>query len=215
MDLTRGREQIRAYAILVYMMKRIPALLIISLLAACSTYEVKDAGDGVYYAESPPEYSYVYNYSWPSWYSRTYYPFYSTCWYGGHYSRHCGWHGPPYLRYSYYPPRYYGDFAVSDKYPGDESGERKSRKKRVIQPLDPEKKLSPAFADIKSIKYATSHKTQGAKAIPGKSSVPSTTSAFGKRTMKAPKQSYSRPTRSRSVVKTKSAPKVSASRKLD
>ena len=201
------------------MIKRIPAIFIFTLLAACSTYEVKDAGDGVYYAESPPEYSYVYSsgygFGWPYWYGSYYYPFYSSCWYAPYVSSYCAWQGTPYFRHAFFAPPYYGDFSVSQKYPVGGSGEQKSRKKRVILPITPENPVSPSLVDARSSKYGTARSYQGAKAVPGKSSYPSTSSAFGKRTMKAPKQSYSRPTRARSSSKSRISSKTTAPRKLD
>ena len=198
------------------MIKRIPAVLILSLLTACSTYEVKDAGDGVYYAESPPEYSYVYSsgygFGWPYWYGPTYYPFYGP-W--AHYPFHnCRWQGPPCGRYSHYVPPYYGDFAVNHKHPVDQNGQNKGEKK-LVMPITPGYPVGSSLADTRSLKYGAAHSYQGAKAVPGKSSHPSTTSAFGKRTMKAPKQSYSRPTRTRTASKARTSIKTTAPRKLD
>ncbi len=95
-------------------------LLILSALAlaACSgyPYAVKDGGDGVYYAESPPTYTYVngffgfpyhgpYSWAWyyPVWYSPLYGPHYS--WYRPYYhwsdpfpvysGRYTAYHPPP------------------------------------------------------------------------------------------------------------------------
>lgn len=63
-------------------MKRLLVTFLFLSLGACSSYSVRDAGDGVYYAESPPSYVYVdgwvgfgyagpYAWSWyhPVWYS--------------------------------------------------------------------------------------------------------------------------------------------------
>ena len=63
-------------------MKRIAALALATLLAGCAyTYPVKEAGDGVYYAESPPEYTYIDSYFYdpflyPYWYATFYHPSY-------------------------------------------------------------------------------------------------------------------------------------------
>lgn len=72
-------------------MKRIAALLLAALLAGCAyTYPVVDAGDGIYYAESPPDYTWVdvgwgyYDpFMYPWWYTSYYYPYYPW-----HHDRH-------------------------------------------------------------------------------------------------------------------------------
>ena len=64
-------------------MKRIAALILASLLAGCAyTYPVTDAGEGVYYAESPPDYTWVGTGAWyydpfmyRYWYSSLYHPY--------------------------------------------------------------------------------------------------------------------------------------------
>ena len=50
-----------SYVILTGAMKRAAYILILFLLSSCTSYNyvVKDGGDGVYYAESPPVYTYV------------------------------------------------------------------------------------------------------------------------------------------------------------
>ena len=44
-----------------FMKKQVLAILAGALLAGCASlnYPLEDAGDGVYYAESPPDYVYV------------------------------------------------------------------------------------------------------------------------------------------------------------
>lgn len=197
------------------MMKRIPAILILSLLTACSTYEVKDAGDGVYYAESPPEYRYVYSSGWPFWHSAYYYPVYSSCWYAPYISRSCYWWGTPNFYYSVFSPIYFDQFAIRYMKTAGESGEHPVTNKHVVLPAVPGNPGAPSMAEARTLKYGTARSYQGAKAVPGKSSYPSTTSAFGKRTMTAPKQSYSRPTRSRSSSRPRVSIKSTAPRKLD
>lgn len=107
------------------MIKPLIALLGALLLAGCATwnYPVEDAGEGVYYADSPPDYVYVdYGFSWGSmypwigppylypmtFYSPYYYP--GSLWYRqpfgmyGYWSmNHYGWHRPPPLT-PYRPP---------------------------------------------------------------------------------------------------------------
>jgi hypothetical protein len=76
-------------------------LLIVSalLLSACSgyPYTVKDGGDGVYYAESPPTYTYV-----DGFYGFPYYGPYRWSWY------YPVWYAPlPGPHYSWYRPYHY------------------------------------------------------------------------------------------------------------
>jgi hypothetical protein len=176
-------------------MRTIALTFILTFLTACSTYQIKDAGEGVYYAESPPEYSYVYGhgYGWPSWYGSYYYPFYSSCGYAPYISPYCGWRSTPYFRYSYFVPPYYGDFAVSRMYPADYTGYRKSGKKRVVSPVAADRRARPSMVDAMSAKYGTSRKYGGTKAYSGKSGFTSAKPSFGNRSMKSPARSYSRP----------------------
>lgn len=93
-------------------MKRVALIIVLALLSGCASYSypIKDGGDGVYYAESPPVYTYVGGY-----YGFSYYGPYSGYWYhpiwyspvmGPHYS----WYRPfQYCGISYYgPSRYCG-----------------------------------------------------------------------------------------------------------
>jgi len=76
-------------------MKRIAALLLTALLTGCAyTYPVVDAGDGVYYAESPPDYTWV-DVGW-----RYYDPFMSPWWYASYYDPYYLWRHDRY-RYPY------------------------------------------------------------------------------------------------------------------
>lgn len=199
------------------MMRKIAATFILIFLAACSTYQVRDAGDGVYYAESPPEYSYVYShgYGWPSWYSSYYYPFYSSCWYAPYISPYCGWRSTPYFRYSYFAPPYYGDFAVSRMYPAENTGERKSSKKRVTAPVAAYSRTSPSMVDAMSAKNGTSRKYGGTKAFSGKNSFTSAKPSYGNRSMKSPARSYSRPASSSKAPRASISAKRTVPRDLD
>ncbi|MEE4218733.1 MAG: hypothetical protein V2I48_14050 [Xanthomonadales bacterium] len=80
-------------------MKRLPSILMSILAAAIAgcSYPIKDAGDGVYYASSPPIYTYVDGY-----FGFPYYGPYSWSWY------HPTWYAPIYCdHYSWYRPRYH------------------------------------------------------------------------------------------------------------
>lgn len=175
-------------------MKWFTTIIILALVAGCSTYDVKDAGDGVYYAESPPEYTYVDSYRWPSWYGGFYYyPFYSSCMYAPYLNHMCGWRGAPYQQYSYYRPPYHGDFAVSLKPPDQESGKNDGDYRPIKLPVVPGGPLNPWLNDPRSLKYAGLHNYESKKIVPGKGRSPSVTSAPAKRTIKAPAQRYARP----------------------
>lgn len=197
------------------MMNRILAIIILTLLAACSTYEVKDAGDGVYYAESPPEYSYVYSYGLPSWYSGFYYPYYSSCWYAPYISPYCGWYRPHYPRYAYAPQPYYGDFSIRHKYPEGKIPKRKRGDEDKKQPVTPDDPREAWLVDARSLYYGKANRQKNAKAAPAKSSAASSSSAFGKRTLSTPKQRYSRPTSSAKAPRSRSTVKTAVPRKLD
>ena len=201
---------------LMTMMKGIPALLIITLLTACANYQVKDAGDGVYYAESPPEYTYVnaYGFGWTNWYGSFYSPFHTTCWHTGYVSRYCHWQGSPYTSYAYHAPPYYGDFAVRHKYPVAATGGQKDERKRVVMPITPGMPVG-AMVDSRSLKYGSGRSYESAKAYPGKSSNPSPTASFGKRSIRTPRQSYSRPARSIEAPRSRVTVKQAIPRKLD
>ena len=91
-------------------MKRAALIVVLALLSGCASYSypIKDGGDGVYYAESPPVYTYVGGY-----YGFSYYGPYSGYWYhpiwyspvmGPHYS----WYRPfQYCSRAYYEPSWY------------------------------------------------------------------------------------------------------------
>ena len=67
-------------------MKRIAALILTALLAGCAyTYPVTNAGDGVYYAESPPDYI------WVGTASGYYDPFMYRYWYTSFYHPYDPW----------------------------------------------------------------------------------------------------------------------------
>ena len=77
-------------------MKRYALIFVLALLSGCAgySYPVKDGGDGVYYAESPPVYTYVGGY-----YGFSYYGPYSGYWY------HPIWYSPVMgPHYSWYRP---------------------------------------------------------------------------------------------------------------
>lgn len=79
-------------------MKRITAMLAGLLLAACSgyPYAVRDGGDGVYYAESPPVYTYVDGYFGFPYYGPYAWSWYYPLWYAPLTGPHYSWYRPPY-----------------------------------------------------------------------------------------------------------------------
>lgn len=93
-------------------MKRFLTILLSLGLSACAgyPYPVQDAGDGVYYAASPPDYQYVSGYGYGSYnyfYTPYYYPYYFSLWSSPLIEAHYyGWRGP--MLYPYWPSyRYY------------------------------------------------------------------------------------------------------------
>ncbi len=72
----------------------------LALVSACASYNypVYDAGDGVYYASSPPTYTFVDPYPGFSYYSPYFYPYYFSVWYSPWYRHHYGWYSPPHHR---------------------------------------------------------------------------------------------------------------------
>jgi hypothetical protein len=86
-------------------MKRYMTILLSLVLCACAgyPYPVQDAGDGVYYAASPPDYQYVSGYgSYNYFYTPYYYPYYFSLWSSPLIEAHYyGWRGP--MRYPYWP----------------------------------------------------------------------------------------------------------------
>lgn len=99
------------------MKKPIVAILSSLLLAACSgyPYAVRDGGDGVYYAESPPVYTYVDGYFGFPYYGPYDWSWYYPLWYAPLTGPHYSWYRPPYYwsqpfygvgdRYAYFPPK--------------------------------------------------------------------------------------------------------------
>jgi hypothetical protein len=79
-------------------MKPIFAMLAGLLLAACSgyPYAVRDGGDGVYYAESPPVYTYVDGYFGFPYYGPYAWSWYYPLWYAPLAGPHYSWYRPPY-----------------------------------------------------------------------------------------------------------------------
>lgn len=75
-----------------------PLLTILSclLISACATYSypVKDGGDGVYYAESPPIYTYVDGYFGFPYYGPYSWTWYHPVWYSPYWSNHYSWYRP-------------------------------------------------------------------------------------------------------------------------
>lgn len=84
-------------------MKNFSFTILLVLLSACTSYSypVQDAGDGVYYAASPPNITYVNGYSnFNYYYSPYFYPYYFSVWHSPLIDQHYyGWHTP------YYPYR--------------------------------------------------------------------------------------------------------------
>ncbi len=77
-------------------MRALIAVLLLVLVSACASYNypVYDAGDGVYYAASPPTYTIVDPYPGFSYYSPYFYPYYFSVWYSPWYRHHYGWYRP-------------------------------------------------------------------------------------------------------------------------
>ena len=180
-------------------MNRVFTIFLLLFLAGCATYDVKDAGDGVYYAESPPVYTYVD--AWPMWYGGFYYPSYASCWYAPYVSRYCAWHRPHYHhRYAYlgtpwigyHPWQYY-------KYPVPKPGNGDGGEQPIELPVPPVDPADPRVTDPRSLTYAKGRKYKNMDIAPAKAGRLSSSSAaksapsFGKRTLSAPKQRYSRP----------------------
>jgi hypothetical protein len=79
-------------------MKPIVAIFAGLLLAACSgyPYAVRDGGDGVYFAESPPVYTYVDGYFGFPYYGPYAWSWYYPLWYAPLAGPHYSWYRPPY-----------------------------------------------------------------------------------------------------------------------
>lgn len=62
--------------------KTVIMLLAGCLLGACASqpFPMKDGGDGIFYAESPPDYIFVRSYGWPYYYGFNRYPYYYPWW---------------------------------------------------------------------------------------------------------------------------------------
>ena len=77
-------------------MKRILPILLCLLVTACAgyNYPVKDGGDGVYYAESPPIYTYVDGYFGFPYYGPYSWTWYHPVWYSPYWSNHYSWYRP-------------------------------------------------------------------------------------------------------------------------
>lgn len=180
----------------------------LAFLAGCSTYEIKDAGDGVYYAESPPVYTYVDSYGWPFWYSNFYYTSYRPCRYSPYMTNYCHWGG----RYGYhYPVIRDPYYAVMHKYPEGTIPKRKRGDEDVNIPVPPENPRDLWLADSRSLYYRKASLYGNSKTVSGKSGAKSSSSAVGKRRVSAPKQSYSRPTTTAKAPRVTSSPRASRS----
>lgn len=111
------------YDSIIIVMKRLPSILMCILataIAGCS-YPIKDAGDGVYYASSPPIYTYVDGY-----FGFPYYGPYSWSWY------HPIWYAPIYCdHYSWYRPRYHWGGPFDGPATGVARNNRPSRSSRL------------------------------------------------------------------------------------
>ncbi len=77
-------------------MKPILSILLCLLVSACTGYgyPVKDGGDGVYYAESPPIYTYVDGYFGFPYYGPYSWTWYHPVWYSPYWSNHYSWYRP-------------------------------------------------------------------------------------------------------------------------
>ena len=89
-------------------MKLICTILVSTLLTACSySYPIKEGGDGVYYAESPPVYTYVDGFFGFPYYGPYSWTWYHPVWYSPLYSHHYSWfRRTPYYGVPYYMPSY-------------------------------------------------------------------------------------------------------------
>lgn len=83
-------------------MKVLTAIFLLALLSGCAAYNypVQHGGDGVYYASSPPSYTYVDSYGGFSYYSPYFYPYYFSVWYSP-------WNSPWYGYGGYWPTHYW------------------------------------------------------------------------------------------------------------
>lgn len=77
-------------------MKRLYTILLSILLAATAacSYPIKDGGDGVYYAESPPIYTYVDGYFGFPYYGPYSWVWYHPVWYSPYNCNHYSWYRP-------------------------------------------------------------------------------------------------------------------------
>ena len=81
---------------LIRVMKLMLPILLCLLVSACTgyNYPVKDGGDGVYYAESPPIYTYVDGYFGFPYYGPYLWTWYHPVWYSPYWSNHYSWYRP-------------------------------------------------------------------------------------------------------------------------
>jgi hypothetical protein len=134
---------------------RYALIIIIALsLAACSgyPYKVKDAGDGVYYAESPPEYTWVDGYWWPRYGGPYLYPYYGSHWISPVWSHHGYGYRPPYSTFPPYLDTAYWNFASNAAVRNNRVPVRKNNRKKVpglpLDPVDPRvSRLDPGLTE--------------------------------------------------------------------
>jgi len=83
-------------------MRAVIAVILLALLSGCASYNypVQDGGDGVYYASSPANYTYVDTYGGFSYYSPYFYPYYFSVW-------NSPWYNPRYGYAGYWPSYYW------------------------------------------------------------------------------------------------------------
>ena len=109
-------------------MKRILPILLCLLVTACTgyNYPVKDGGDGVYYAESPPIYTYVDGYFGFPYYGPYSWTWYHPVWYSPYWSNHYSWYRPHQIcGLPYYVP--------SASFAG-QAGVREGKKTKITNP---------------------------------------------------------------------------------
>ena len=118
-----------SYVILTGAMKRAVYILILFLLSSCTSYNyvVKDGGDGVYYAESPPVYTYVDGYFGFPYFGPYSGYWYNPIWYSPLLGHHYSWYRP---YQACGMPYYFPSHAFAGQ-----QGPRKGKKARVSDPV--------------------------------------------------------------------------------
>lgn len=165
----------------------------VGLITGCASQfiPVKDGGEGVYYAESPPQHIYVHSYGWPYYYGFYGYPYYYPWWLNA-YGRYDHW------CYTYpgcYSPLRYPTYAYAARrkgvYPAIGTG--------VLLPGSAVDSRVPANLNkgtlVQSSQLKQRRSIDPMRLKPVSSATRGDTGA-GRRTMRVPSTRFERPTRS-------------------